>query len=923
MDITRFEVDTALARFLHMFLCSAPQITVHLSFVVAFPTDSTAKVSAVAIAACSISLLYGVISFTGVDHMRARDHWLAPTVHQVTPLPHQITPLAHQVTPLSHQITPLAHQVTPLPHRITPLAHQITPLAHWITPLARMVLTLWHVCVLVSRVLAFSLFSYVYGALVFIVVGVHWSVMFGMLVVSRTLYYCRQTASSQPKIRWFAELPFESIASFGYVFVFFNAMHFCAYPHLERTCVYTLHLVVFLLLTWLENITMVILFFVQKQAVWYALGSLPLVIGFPVMGLLLLLVHNIVLDPAKTAQWNCRGMCCCGQSSCSNYSDTSEAGQHPVVVASPKVPYNLSAVPNGSAPSCADHSQQLCHLPEASSSTHPIDHSSTISGPHSTLPTTTSELSLQNISPTPTTTASTSPMEVIEIPVRPPKIKNTLHNLEANMSELEHNMWLCTVPRSTDQHLPKQYAAPRVAALEMSSKLSGRRCESCVTPELEPKQLGPRPALGAWGLEGTSTVRPLEPRVTTQRGHTRLSQPSHTPSRLSQPSHTPSRLSQPSHTPSRLLQDEYYESMQGTNYAHPPDHDSTQCEGSITPTHQTITQCRGSVEKHGFTHPPPPPPLTVLPKALICPTQRALSSAQRAPHSIKVTPCSAQRAPHSIKVTPCSAQRAPHGIKVTPCSAQRAPHGIKVTPCSAQRAPHSIKVTPCSAQRAPHSIKVTHCSAQRAPHSIKVTPCSAQRAPARCSNGVSQVPLSAATTICNTLGHNDRSEKIGSRPNPHCRATDVSLPCNAADWRSSVVSHVSSNCFSAASHKTNSTAGVHGHSTNSTAGVHGHSSSVKELPTSSPHHTTFSPHHPTFRLPHRGTSSRAPTSAYHHGHVPLPNLSRTTLMSRHGPSSHGEYNDDVDMPLWLEATPITQHHPVFTIPATNASASEV
>lgn len=373
------------------------------------------------IAASVLSLIYGLVTFAGSDYLRTRDHHITPPTHHVTPTTHQYAPLAH------------------------------------------MVLASWHICMVVARVLAFALFSCTYGAMVFVVVAAHWSVMFSMLVVSRMVCYPKQPASTQPKKRWFSELPFESMASFGYVFVFFRLKHNCMCLRVG-----VVHLVVFHLLTWLENIAMVTLFFVQKQDLWYSLGSLPLVIGLPVMGVLLFLIYHTVLNPAK--RWHCVGLSCCGWSSCSNSIDVLAPTQQGVVSSdsvdtldigpsSSVLPHTLASHPSPRTYSTSPEVGSL--LPEAIGTTqHPPGPSSSVSGPQSTLPTSMSELSSHDTSPEMmcSTRLSVSPIEAAgpsDRTVRPSEEKDIADEPAPNADEPAPNARLvCELaPRSVPDYI--------------------------------------------------------------------------------------------------------------------------------------------------------------------------------------------------------------------------------------------------------------------------------------------------------------------------------------------------------------------------------------------------------------------------------------------------------------------------------------
>eukprot|EP00731_Ephydatia_muelleri_P031528 Em0023g35a len=854
-DINLFEADTVLVRFLHTFLCSAPQITLQLSFIISFPMEPAARIAAVVIAASVLSLIYGLVTFAGSDYLRTRDHHITPPTHHVTPTTHQYAPLAH------------------------------------------MVLASWHICMVVARVLAFALFSCTYGAMVFVVVAAHWSVMFSMLVVSRMVCYPKQPASTQPKKRWFSELPFESMASFGYVFVFFRLKHNCMCLRVG-----VVHLVVFHLLTWLENIAMVTLFFVQKQDLWYSLGSLPLVIGLPVMGVLLFLIYHTVLNPAK--RWHCVGLSCCGWSSCSNSIDVLAPTQQGVVSSdsvdtldigpsSSVLPHTLASHPSPRTYSTSPEVGSL--LPEAIGTTqHPPGPSSSVSGPQSTLPTSMSELSSHDTSPEMmcSTRLSVSPIEAAgpsDRTVRPSEEKDIADEPAPNADEPAPNARLvCELaPRSVPDYIisshqplhsnPCQVQGTQSVSRPLPTQLRLSQDDVC-TADASRTPVARTPVLIMCNKMDSEVIPQQQAPVQLKQIHTTL----------------PQDLVRSAHRSCGNAQIGPRSVQKAPNCTHGAQLQSDACFTGYAVT--SILQSNANNGTFGSRHTPQTRSVS-LPRNAGGWRNSAVS--HQLPHN-RLTPH--HLIPHHLiphHLTPhhlIPYHLIPHHL--TPhhlISHHLTPHHL--TPH--HLIPHHL--TPhylIPHHLIPHHLIPHHLT----PHHLTHITSSHTTSPHITS---SHTTSSHITSFHGTDPH--FADKKEFKTTPHTPTTvKMQVPCKSQTTHKGVV------VFAVTTPKTNSSKSL----------TMSRTPFVFPTPNSSPYHILPSQRH----VPPISRGSSSPLQR-HHGLVPPP---RTAQVPR--PSSLGQslLGDDVDMPLWIEkphpcnpVPPVNHTYRVLRIPPQNASTSEV
>ena len=236
--------DASLLRFFHGFVITTPQIIIHL-YAITVATDSTHpdtndyRVSAqvlFALGACVISLCYSVATYITSD-------------------------------------------------RLTSATRRVILPAH-------LALMGWYVCIVVPRILSFTLFTHAFGYFVVIFLFSHW-VLSVLGILHQKGRFCADYAQQPKKQRWGLEILFSLFAACLYQFVYFSLK--------EGTTRYAVS--VYIVITLIENVIMVSLFFSEYSTLWYAPASVAVVVGLFLLGVLLLLVYYLVLHPDKTDAW--------------------------------------------------------------------------------------------------------------------------------------------------------------------------------------------------------------------------------------------------------------------------------------------------------------------------------------------------------------------------------------------------------------------------------------------------------------------------------------------------------------------------------------------------------------------------------------------------------------------------------------------
>lgn len=294
--------DTILVRFFHSFLSSAPHLVIHLyATIVAFSSSSDlspAVLSALAIS--TVSVLYSTLSFATNDRVSGKNRRVV------------------------------------LPAHLTQM--------------------LWHVCMVLSRVLALTLFAYVFEYYVVAVVGGHWLVMLFLLLLERTTFCAdiQRQGNGELKFtrRLCLEIPFDILAAFVYVFVYFN-------PKRGRTRVWAS---IYHLVTLAENVTMAVLFYLTVPSSsglqFLRLPGIILIIGLYVVGMTFMFCYYLIYHPKRTDNWhwigfprNCR--CCCCKDESENQEMIGTKYQHRnsrVIISEPTLVSHNGFVPKNMLP---------------------------------------------------------------------------------------------------------------------------------------------------------------------------------------------------------------------------------------------------------------------------------------------------------------------------------------------------------------------------------------------------------------------------------------------------------------------------------------------------------------------------------------------------------------------------------------------
>ena len=248
--------DAKLLRFFHAFVATAPQILIHL-YTITVATDSSHP-NHPEFSKVSTSVLLSVLGVCIVSFLYS---------------------LTSFVT--SDRLSSKSRRVI-LPAHLSLLG--------------------FYLCIVVSRIAALTFFAHAFGYFVLLFLGVHWILsVFGVL--NQKSQFCYDYAVRPRKERWWLEVPFSLYAACLYQFVFFSLK--------EGKTRYALS--VYLVVTLIENVLMVVLFFTEYSSLWYAPASVAMVIGLFILGTLLLLAYYLVLHPDKTEDWYWIGVpkkCC-------------------------------------------------------------------------------------------------------------------------------------------------------------------------------------------------------------------------------------------------------------------------------------------------------------------------------------------------------------------------------------------------------------------------------------------------------------------------------------------------------------------------------------------------------------------------------------------------------------------------------------
>ena len=156
----------------------------------------------------------------------------------------------------------------------------------------RIVIFIWYLCVIVSRMLAVAFFAVAFDGFVFIPVGVHWAVWTIVLFFLST-ELCVDLSREQPKKRLHLELPFDAVIGYVLVFLYFNVKKgrtwYIVTPYYS--------------ITFVETVVLAVTFYVELPDKWYSELVLVTAIGLFLLGSLLMMIYYIILHPHTKDRW--------------------------------------------------------------------------------------------------------------------------------------------------------------------------------------------------------------------------------------------------------------------------------------------------------------------------------------------------------------------------------------------------------------------------------------------------------------------------------------------------------------------------------------------------------------------------------------------------------------------------------------------
>ena len=152
--------------------------------------------------------------------------------------------------------------------------------------LSKFVIFTWHMCIIVSRILALAFFAVAYHAFVFLPFGVHW-ILWSVILFFLSTDFCPDITVQPPKKRRYLELPYDTVIAYMLLFFYFNAKK-------GRTwCTVTIYHV----LTFIETLILSVTFYVEKPNKWYSLLILCATILLFLIGAALILLYYVMLHP--------------------------------------------------------------------------------------------------------------------------------------------------------------------------------------------------------------------------------------------------------------------------------------------------------------------------------------------------------------------------------------------------------------------------------------------------------------------------------------------------------------------------------------------------------------------------------------------------------------------------------------------------
>ena len=149
---------------------------------------------------------------------------------------------------------------------------------------------IWHVCMIIGRIMALSLFAVAFGPYITIIIGIHWIATITWTFFEKT-NFCGDVTVTPPKKRFHLEIPFVLVISFVYLFLFFNI----------RDGSTMSRIVVFHALTSVETLVLAALFYAVLPGYPLSPWLFGFTVGFYIIGVAFMSLYYAGWHPSRTA----------------------------------------------------------------------------------------------------------------------------------------------------------------------------------------------------------------------------------------------------------------------------------------------------------------------------------------------------------------------------------------------------------------------------------------------------------------------------------------------------------------------------------------------------------------------------------------------------------------------------------------------
>ncbi len=148
---------------------------------------------------------------------------------------------------------------------------------------------IWHVCLIIGRIMALALFAIAFGPFIAIIIGIHWLSAIIWTFFEKT-NFCGDITTTPPKKRYHLEIPFVFVISFVYIFLFFNI----------RDGSTMSRIVVYHVLTSVETLVLAALFYAILPNFPLSPWLFGFTVGFYIVGIAFMSLYYAAWHPNRT-----------------------------------------------------------------------------------------------------------------------------------------------------------------------------------------------------------------------------------------------------------------------------------------------------------------------------------------------------------------------------------------------------------------------------------------------------------------------------------------------------------------------------------------------------------------------------------------------------------------------------------------------